>query len=122
MLTLGDRLLIGALLVCALLGLIMLPSGRPRGTWAVVESGDGSARRLDLSTDQEVPISGPLGETVVEVSAGRVRVESSPCPHKICVQMGFRDRNGDVIVCIPNKVIVCVRGGERGERVDGVTH
>lgn len=121
MLTLGDKFLIGTLLVCALLSLFVLPGGRPRGAFAVVESADGSIRRLDLSTDQKVPVPGPLGETVVEVRDGRIRVRSSPCPHKICVQMGFRDRDGDVIACVPNRVVVHVVGMERGDRVDGVT-
>ncbi|MFQ6093030.1 MAG: NusG domain II-containing protein [bacterium] len=121
MLTLGDKLLIGALLAIGLFSLLMYPGVRSQGAYAVVESEGNSICRLDFSQDQEVLVMGPLGETVVEVRDGRVRVKRSPCPHSICVQRGFRDRDGDVIACIPNKVVVQVMRGERGEGVDGVT-
>lgn len=106
---------------CALLSLFFYPRLRPQGATVVIESGGGATLILPLSTDQILPVSGPLGETVVEVRDGRVGVQHSPCPHKRCVQMGFRDRAGDMIVCIPNKVVVRIMGRGREEEVDGIT-
>lgn len=120
-LTLGDALLIGGLLICALMSLFFFPSLRPPGAQAIIEAEGDLHQRFDLSTDQIIPVFGPLGETVVEINDGRVRVKESPCPHKICVQMGFRDKKGDVIACIPNRVIVRIVGDERGKEVDGLT-
>ena len=121
MLTFGDKFLIGVLLVTSVLSLLIYRGLKPRGVCAVVEARGVEVHRLDLSMNREVHITGPLGETVVEVRGGRVRVKRSPCPHKICVHTGFKDANGDVIACIPNRIVVRIEGGERGWKVDGVT-
>ena len=120
-LTLGDKLLIGALLMVGFLGLFVYPGVQLQGTFGVVESGGDVAHRLDLSSDQEVTVLGPLGKTVVEVKDGRVRVKESPCPHKLCVNMGFKKKDGDVIACIPNRVAVHIEGSKSPEAIDGVT-
>ncbi|TCJ15447.1 NusG domain II-containing protein [Parasulfuritortus cantonensis] len=55
--------------------------------------------------DREVAVSGPLGETVVEIRAGRVRVKSDPGPHQVCVKQGWL-MPGQVAICLPNRVSV----------------
>ena len=120
-LTLGDKLLITGIVSCALLGLFILPVLRSQGTQAIVEAEDGSGLILHLSEDGRWQVHGPLGETIIEVRDGCIRVEDSPCPHKLCVQMGCRNRRGDIIACIPNKVIIHVQGGGAGQAVDGIT-
>ena len=75
---------------------------------------------LDLSVDTQRSVFGPLGKTVVEVSKGRVRVTESPCPHRICVRTGWADQAGEMIVCVPNRIVVSVVGEEEGE-VDAVS-
>ena len=58
------------------------PGRRAPGTFGVIESGRNVVRRLDLSRDREVSVPGPIGETIVEVKDGRIRVE---------------DKEGDVV-------------------------
>lgn len=55
--------------------------------------------------DREVTVPGPLGNTVVEIRAGRVRVKSDPGPHQICVKQGWLEP-GQVAICLPNRVSV----------------
>jgi hypothetical protein len=76
--------------------------------------------RLDLSMDGHRAINGPLGDTTIEVRDGRIRVIGSPCPHKLCIRMGWAGRAGDLIVCVPNRVVIRVEG-EGEEDVDAVT-
>lgn len=65
--------------------------------------------RLYLETtprlDREIAVPGPLGDTVVEIRAGRVRVKSDPGPHQVCVRQGWL-MPGQVAICLPNRVSV----------------
>lgn len=48
----------------------------------------------------------PVGEMQVEVKDGQIRVASSDCPKKICVNTGWIRTPGQVIVCVPYKVLI----------------
>ena len=61
-------------------------------------------------------MEGPLGETLVEIRNGDVRIISSPCPEKTCLEMKI----GNAICCLPNRVLVEKRSFE-GEDVDEIS-
>jgi len=70
-----------------------------------------------LDSERTVAVPGPLGDTVVQIRKGQVRVLSSPCPEKICVRSGAIARPGQWIACLPNRVFVEIQAGPR-ETVD----
>jgi hypothetical protein len=106
----GDKILIGILLLLSLASFYFLRFFIPHGTVAVVEVDGRPICRLDLSIDTQRTVQGPLGETVIQVHGGQVRVVDSPCPHKLCVRTGWIDQAGRMIVCVPNRVVVRVEG------------
>jgi hypothetical protein len=117
--TFWDRMLGAVLLGAALVPLALAPSaGRPASV-SVVITAAGGAISAPIERNLLRRVRGPLGETVVELSGGKVRVRSSPCPNQICVGEGWRQRPGEVIICVPNRVGVFVTGGE--EEVDAIT-
>lgn len=63
---------------------------------------------LNLSEDREVSVRGPLGNNVVEIRGGKVRMKEASCPNKLCVHQGWIERGS--IICLPNKVVVTVSG------------
>ncbi len=63
-----------------------------------------------LDQEQTVSIAGPLGETVVRIEEGTVRVLSSPCPEKLCIKTGRIEKPGQWIACLPNRVLITIRG------------
>ena len=65
--------------------------------------------------------NGPLGETVVEIEDGSVRVLSSPCREQICVATGKISRPGTWIACLPNQVFIRLEGTDE-EEVDAGTY
>ena len=73
----------------------------------------------DIHEDRVLNVEGPLGETIVIIEDGEVRVEDSPCREKICIKMGSKKRVGDQIVCVPNRVIVEITG--ENQTVDGIS-
>ena len=71
-----------------------------------------------LKKDQEIPI----GETnYLVIEDGQADMIKADCPDQICVNHKPISRNGETIVCLPNKVIVEVVGGEEAD-VDAVTN
>jgi len=71
-----------------------------------------------LSVDRSVEVSGPLGNTLVVINGGSVRIKDSPCPNKTCVAAGAIERNGQWVACLPNEVLIRVEGGHSDAGVD----
>lgn len=65
-----------------------------------------------LKQDQEIPI----GETnYLVIEDGQADMIEADCPDQICVNHKSISKNGETIVCLPNKVIVEVVGGEEAD-------
>jgi hypothetical protein len=73
-----------------------------------------------LHQRREIAVTGPLGATQVTIEHGTVRISDSPCPHKLCVTMGPIGKQGGVLVCVPNRVVVTV-GVQSSDTLDAVT-
>ena len=50
-----------------------------------------------------------MGYNIIEVRDGGVYMTEADCPDKYCVSQGRISEIGQVIVCLPNKVIVEIR-------------
>ena len=64
------------------------------GNYSIVEN-----QKIELDFD------GIIGGTVV-ISDGFVWVENFGCPDKLCEKTGKISRVGEVIICLPNKMII----------------
>jgi hypothetical protein len=119
--TRGDIVLITIMLAVAAAGFVLVPHIAGAGGHAVVEV-DGQ-RELDLPLDRDVTITvtGPSGDSVIIVEDGAVRVGDSICPHHICMNMGRLRYPGEVAVCVPNRLVITVRGKSGQQGFDGVT-
>lgn len=58
-----------------------------------------------LRLDRQIRVSGPLGESLIEVRGGRVRVARDPSPRQLCVRQGWIPPGG-AAVCLPNRISV----------------
>lgn len=65
---------------------------------------------IPLSADEELHLKGPVGNTIVNVSEGAVRVTDSDCREKICIAMGDVSAISGWIACLPNRVFIQVIG------------
>jgi hypothetical protein len=104
--TTGDLVLIVTLFIFSITFLLMTAIHRQPGAMASVEIDGRRIALLDLSKNRVITIRGNTGNMDIQVQDHKVRVSSSGCPQKICVQAGYRYKAGDVIVCVPNKIVV----------------
>ena len=128
--TKGDRwIFIGILLICILLyAWRVLPSP---GRQAVILEIRGPGREtfslpvgaIPENAEKQWEIEGPAGGLVLAYMPEKgFYVRSASCPDHVCVKSGFISRAGQSIVCVPNAIIIALRGegGEGGEALDGI--
>jgi hypothetical protein len=115
----GDLLVLAVLAVPTVL--LTSPGGRGDAETATVLTTSGTEVTVPLDTDSTFTVEGHLGELVLEVRDGSIRVESSPCPGQHCVHMEWARTGGDAIVCVPSGVCVRLDPPPEGG-VDAVTY
>ena len=55
-------------------------------------------------------IQGALGAMTLQIENNGIRVQRSSCPNQVCVKQGSARRPGDILVCVPNRLVVLIRG------------
>lgn len=119
----NDLLLIAALLLAATVGAVYLFVFRPHGD-AVRVTVDGELYGT-YSLSQAVIVDIDSGENRengnrLVIRDGKAFVESATCPDGICVSHRPIFRDGESIVCLPNRVVVTVVGGTGTDAPDVV--
>ena len=61
---------------------------------------------------KDLEIQGVKGLSYIKIEEGKVRMQDSACPNKTCVKMGWIAHEGQMICCIPNRVVVKILGAE----------
>ena len=57
-------------------------------------------------------------ENVIVREGTQIRIDSADCDDQLCVRMGAKDGIGETIVCLPNRILVEVRGTQRATDED----
>ena len=110
-LTWGDYLVIALVLFGALVTIPLLRgTAEASGRWAIVRLDGQIVHQLSLAQDQELTVTGPAGETLIQVSQGRVRVLRSPGAQEICMRQGWIHKPGQALICLPNHVTIEIPG------------
>lgn len=110
----GDfLLLLGVILLAALLFALFILF-RTEGARAVVTLDGAEYGSYPLSEDRTVEIRQADGTVTnrLIIQDGRARMEWAACPDQICIEQGEISRQGQSIVCLPNRVAVEITGGE----------
>lgn len=101
-----------ALFVILLAAAVFLPSALKKdGASAVVMLNGKEIGRLELARDAEMTVRDEYTAHIV-VRDGKVYVESSDCPGGDCVRSGGISRQGQSIVCLPNRMTVYIEGSD----------
>ena len=51
------------------------------------------------------------------VEKDKISIIDADCPDKVCIKTGWISDAGESIVCLPNKLIVSIEGGEASNKV-----
>jgi len=73
------------------------------------------------ANSESIDIDGEKGRVVLELSQNHsVRFTETSCKHKTCMNMGPISQAGQNLVCIPNRIAVCITGTDVSG-VDSIT-
>ena len=122
----ADVVAVCLVLVAAVGTMVFLTGSRSstRGGLAVIEVNGRVVNRIVLGEDAKkttYKVKGRNGVSVIEVQGGKVHMLESACRDQICVGMGWVDRAGQAVVCLPNRVVIRITGSRNGSKVDTVT-
>lgn len=79
------------------------------GATAVIEQDGETISELDLSKDTELVLDdGHGGSNTITVKNGTVAVTDANCPDLVCVHTGAISQTGEVIACLPHKLIITI--------------
>lgn len=73
-----------------------------------------------LATDRSIKITGNLGPMTIEIKNHSVRISSSTCPHQLCVRSGAITNESRQLVCVPNHILVAIKGKPKKDPIDAV--
>ena len=114
-----DVLLLIGILVLALLGMIGMQFLSVQEAERVQVTVDGEIFGVySLHEDQEIKIN---DTNYLIIKDGKADMIEADCPDQICVDQKEISKTGESIVCLPNKVIVDIKGADSGE-LDAVTN
>ena len=103
-----DFLLIAVILLIAAVGFTSnwFLHQKPSATVKIIVDAE-VVEELDLTKDTELIIHGAWGGTnTLIIENGTARISEASCPDKICVHQGPISQSGELMVCLPNEVIV----------------
>lgn len=117
----GDYFVAAAFLALALssfrLGNIFSQNGRT----ALVFVRNRLITALDLRQNHALQVNGAFGQVALAVAGGGIRVAASSCPNQYCVKQGAIHRPQQMLVCVPNHLLVTITGPEKTD-LDAITH
>jgi hypothetical protein len=106
----ADKFLITVIAVVSLAAPVVMNYSSANARTAQVSERGSVIKEIDLATDAVTTLKLRQGFIVLQVLQGKIRVRTSSCPEKVCVGMGWISKTGQSIVCVPNKVLIEVRG------------
>ena len=115
-------LIIGAVLVVAVAGLLVIQALREEGAQVVITWNGEVDGTYSLDENQTFVFEGENGGyNVVTIEDGFVFMEEANCPDQICVKHKPLNQTADPIVCLPNSLVVEVITNETENQLDGVS-
>lgn len=99
---------------------------------------DGGNRYISIQVDGEeikkisfganmvgktIDIETKFGYNKIEIGDGKVRVIEADCPDKLDVKQGWISNQGEIIVCLPNRMVVEIKSEKNvSEEIDHISY
>ncbi len=99
------------------------------GLAAIITVNHREVATVELNKASAFNVQGALGEITLQIEKNSIRVRRSACPNQVCVKQGAARRSGEILVCVPNRLVILLRGESlpsdrmpQESRGDAVTH
>lgn len=98
------------LISCALLLVNRILFSKPARQVEITVNGE-VVKTLDLNKDADFVVEAyNKGTNHIIIKDGKVHISEATCPDKICLHQGEVEHTGEMIVCLPNRLIARIIG------------
>ena len=108
----GFDLIIIVLIVIICAGVLFWQRHKSPGITVQIFSDNQLVNELPLNKDAYYTVSIELGTNTIVIENGRAFVIDADCPDKLCEKQSAISLPGEMIICLPHKLIVEVHDGE----------
>ena len=84
-----------------------------------VDSQEYATYVISEGTQKTVTVQKDFGYNQVELDSNTVKITESDCSNHDCIRMGKISHAGDMLICLPHKLMVVLEGGDS---VDAVSY
>lgn len=125
--TKGDKVLILVVVLLAIisLGFIKKQSLSNENKYVSIQVNGEEVKKIIFDKNiigKTFPINSKYGYNLIEIGDEKVRVIEADCPDKVDVKQGYISKLGETIVCLPNKMIVEIKGMDKDREIDIMNH
>lgn len=123
-----DKILIVFVLVFSLIGIYFVKyHATNEGTKYISIQVDGKEiKKISFGTNmigKTIDIETDFGYNKIEIGDEKVRVIEADCPDKLDVKQGWISNQGEVIVCLPNRLIIEIKSEkEQYNEIDHISY
>lgn len=118
----NDFILIVIILAVAAAGLLYMNIMNKDGDMVIIKVDGKVYKELPLNKDATLKIKGAgHGWNELIIKNGKADIVDADCPDKLCVKQRAIEKDGETLVCLPNKVIVEIESSKESE-VDAVAN
>ncbi|WP_236914706.1 NusG domain II-containing protein [Clostridium sp. Cult2] len=68
-----------------------------------------------------IPVETEYGYNLIEIDDEKVRVIEADCPDQLDVKQGYISKVGEVIVCLPNRLVIEIKGIDDEVDIDHIS-
>lgn len=117
----GDVIIIGLIVLFAVLIFVFtLPKSSTNNTLEIYLDGE-LINSIELSEDIQQTIEiDELVHNTIEIDGTQVRIIDSTCYDHVCENTGYISQAGEIIVCMPNKLLLKIVGTNTNSEFDAV--
>ena len=91
------------------------------GISAIIEQDGETVAELNLNKNTEFVLNdGKGGSNTITVQNGHISVTEANCPDLVCVRTGAISQTGEVIACLPHKLIITI-SSDQTDSLDSLT-
>lgn len=71
---------------------------------------------------EEIKIESETGFNILHIEDGQIWIHDASCPDKICISQGKISRDGEIIVCLPNKMLIKIVDNNEDSEIDFIAN
>ena len=125
--TKGDKILIISIILISLisLGFIKNSATGYKEKYVSIQVNGEEIKRVIFDKSvvgKTIPIQTEFGYNLIEIGDEKVRVIEADCPDKLDVKQGYISQPNQLIVCLPNRLVIEIIGTEKTDTLDYISH